>query len=67
MLAQRRRRWPNVKTTLFQCIVFAGISLPSKRQHLYNIYTTSAARYDVGPTLYKCHTNASCLLGKSLS
>ena len=24
MLGQRRRRWANVKTTLFQCIVFAG-------------------------------------------
>ena len=24
MLGQRQRRWANVKTTLFQCIVFAG-------------------------------------------
>ena len=26
MLGQRRRRWPNIKTTLDQCIVFAGYS-----------------------------------------
>ena len=26
MLGQRRRRWANVKTTLFQCIVFAGVA-----------------------------------------
>ena len=25
MLGQRRRRWPNIKSTLFQCVVFAGI------------------------------------------
>ena len=24
MLGQRRRRWPNIKTTLDQCLVFAG-------------------------------------------
>ena len=24
MLGQRRRRWANIKTLLFQCVVFAG-------------------------------------------
>ena len=24
MLAQRLRRWPNIKTSLLQCVVFAG-------------------------------------------
>ena len=26
-LAQRLRRWPNIKTTLFRCIVFSGLTL----------------------------------------
>ena len=26
MLAHRLRRWPNIKPTLFQCVVFAGES-----------------------------------------
>ena len=25
MLAQRLRRWPNIKTPLFECVVFAVI------------------------------------------
>ena len=27
MLGQRQRRWPNIKTTLFQCIVFVGLTI----------------------------------------
>ena len=27
MLARRLCRWPNIKPTLFQCVMFAGISL----------------------------------------
>ena len=32
MLGQRRRRWPNIKPALVQCIVFAGEhgELPTK-------------------------------------
>ena len=33
MLGQRRRRWPNIKTTLFQRLVFAG--LWAKRTNLW--------------------------------
>ena len=29
MLAQRLRRWPNIKTSLFQRVVFAGIGMKS--------------------------------------
>ena len=32
MLAQRLRRWPNIKTSLFQRVVFAGISPGYKQQ-----------------------------------
>ena len=34
-----------------------AITLPENTKHLYNIYTTSL------PTLYKCYTYVSCLLG----
>ena len=27
MLGQRRRRWPNIKTSLFQRVVFAGMAI----------------------------------------
>ena len=27
LLAHRLRRWPNIKQTLFQCVVFAGYGL----------------------------------------
>ena len=33
MLAQRLRRWPNIKTALFQRIVFARNALPVKLIH----------------------------------
>ena len=29
MLAHRLRRWPNIETTLGECLVFAGISFQS--------------------------------------
>ena len=32
MLGQRRRRWANIKQTLFQCVVFAGVG-PELYQH----------------------------------
>ena len=32
MLGQRRRRWANIKTSLFQRVVFAGLS--GKYDHL---------------------------------
>ena len=31
MLAQRRRRWPNIKTSLFQRVVFAGLEAMSAK------------------------------------
>ena len=33
MLGQRRRRWTNVKPTLFQCLVFAGMLVFSRAFH----------------------------------
>ena len=37
--------------------------IPANRKHLYNIYTTSAQYFDVGPTLCKCYTKKVCFLG----
>ena len=36
MLGQRRRRWPNIKPTLYTCLVFVGIimSQPSDEDGL---------------------------------
>ena len=31
MLAQRLRRWPNIKTSLFQRVVFAGLEAMSAK------------------------------------
>ena len=36
MLGQRRRRWPNIKTTLDQCIVFATAALKIKSDVMWN-------------------------------
>ena len=37
MLAQRLRRWPNIKPTLFQCVVFAGNPVePIQLEKLYH-------------------------------
>ena len=30
MLGQRRRRWANIKPTVFQCVVFAGKAWPPR-------------------------------------
>ena len=35
MLAQRLRRWPNIKTSLFQRTVLAGIIMPSSSKNSY--------------------------------
>ena len=37
MLAQRLRRWPNIRTSLFQRVVFAGI-LASKVKNVVTAY-----------------------------
>ena len=35
MLGQRRRRWANIKTLLFQRVVFAGMVLDCARLYIY--------------------------------
>ena len=55
MLGQRRRRWANIKTSLFQRVVFAGIE-PIFGQH-------RAGVADGGPTLILHWLNISGLLG----
>ena len=40
MLGHRLRRWPNIKPTLFQCIVFAGLSLILKTSGEINYRAT---------------------------
>ena len=44
---------------------YRALVLLANTKHLYNIYTMLDQRhvFDVGPTLYKCDTNALCLLG----
>ena len=38
MLAQRLRRWPNIKTSLFQRVVFTGYDArPTLAQHWVNV------------------------------
>ena len=36
MLGQRRRRWPNTETTLFQRLVLTVEDGPTLKQHWYN-------------------------------
>ena len=54
------RRWPNIESPLGQCLVFAGIDMVS--QQTQNMCITFVQRRpnvkDVGPTLFKCYTNA---------
>ena len=42
MLVNCIRRWPNIKTELGDCPVFALTAFPVNTKHLYNIYTMSA-------------------------
>ena len=60
MLAHRLRRWPTIKMTLVERLLFAGLQSPmsicshlklyplsditANTKHLYDIYTTSAHR-----------------------
>ena len=45
--------------TFVQCVCVLLVHNPVNTKHLYNIYTM----LDQRPTLYKCYTNALCLLG----
>ena len=67
MLGQRRRQWPSIKTGQFSCAFCATscltLGLPQQTQ---NICITIIQRrpnvFAVGQTLYKCYTNALCLV-----
>ena len=41
-----------------------GNSLTVNTKHLYDFMQCWTSVEDVGPTLYKCHTNVLCLLGR---
>ena len=44
-------------------IIFTLVPNQSTQKKLYNICTKQPNVFDVGPTMYKCYTNISCLLG----
>ena len=39
MLAQRLRRWPNIKTSLFQRVVFAGNAILQSQSLYFNPFS----------------------------
>ena len=51
MLAQRLRRWPNIKTSLFQRVVFAGIA------HNYHLFGIDSSQYLDHTKEFLDHTN----------
>ena len=61
MLAHRLQRWPSIKPALVQRLVFAGLRSAQQTQNICITFVQCVE--DVGPALYKCYTNVSCLLG----
>ena len=63
LLAYRLRRWPNIKTTLGQCLAFVGRTVLANTKHLYNICTTSAQRLRRWSNIVQMLYKGLCLLG----
>ena len=55
MLVHRLRRWPNIDSPMYECIVCAGQLLPESI--CVTFVQCRSNVFDVGPTLYKCYTN----------
>ena len=63
MLGQFRRRWTNIKSTLSQRLVFAGINLyPADKRRQINGSLLLGGCCKRGPTLNQDWINLSCLL-----
>ena len=45
MPGHRRRRWPSIKTTLVQCLVFAGVRVMLKTIILFSTYSAILNKY----------------------
>ena len=54
MLGQRRRRWPNIKPTLFQCLVFAGSLSPEAHCQLSLVCQSCVHHLLYNHILYDC-------------
>ena len=63
MLAQRLRRWPNIKTSLFQRVVFAGIVWKIRYKLFY--MECNPHNHSLQGTVRDPCAVACCLLGKS--
>ena len=64
----RLRRWPNIKTTLDQVLVLAGLPVISKWKLCFtNVGVTLASVSDVSPTFNRRWVNVSCLLGAKIT
>ena len=71
MLGRCRRQRANIKTTVGECLVFAGMHnriipamITQQTQNICILFIQDRPNvFDVGPTLYKCYTNVLCLLG----
>ena len=74
MLAQRRRRWANIRSALGQCIVLSGVSgagmkritrmTMQQSENTYNhpmLFQCRASSEDCGSTLKQHWVNATCL------
>ena len=67
MLTQRLRRWSNIRTSLFQRVVFAGITTSTTKKTRYNepmLVYCWASFVDAGPTISQHWFIVSCLLGR---